>query len=260
MVNEKLKDRLTSIIKHLHEIKRSKFYFYEESRCEQFIATFKNFEDTLSIDLQYDIDIDKFCVCQQISKDFSDEKINDSEGANLTYLLKNKELHECEKFIEEIILNNNGNLYDKNDKIIYNNFYQYKNYDEIQESNCLYTKDVIDKMLTNIKGIIDSPLMFCIDHHFEDKVMDEYKKTGSFKFDYDLEVRSKIHPSYFNLPAIIIHCNNYIKFNVFLTNVYGVDEKDKTDQYFDNYEDAFKVIKMLNEKYLKNTDNYFEGL
>lgn len=263
MVNDILKKRLCSIRKHLNEISRSKFYFYEESHCKQFIATFKNFDNTLSLDLQYDIDIDKFCVCQQISKDFKEEIINDSEGAFLTYLLKNKELYECEKFIYELIVNNNGCFYDKNDKIIYNNFYQYRNYDEVQESNCLNTKAIIDKMISNITGIINSPLCFSMDHHFEDRIMDEYKRTGVLKYDCDLEVRSKKHPVYWQIPTINIHCNDYVKFNVYLSyfeNLDVEDKEDKEDKEFDNYEEAFKTIKMLNEKYLKGKDNYFKDL
>lgn len=262
MVNAILKDRLTSIIRNLAEIKKSKFYFYqdEENNGKYFTAAFKNFADTLGLELQYDINRDKFSIMQFISKKLKDESANDNEGATLEYLLKNKELHECETFIKELIENNNNTFHDKNNKIIINNFCQNRNYDEKNELDWLNTRQSIDKMINNIKCTIDSSLYFSMDRDIEDRLIDAYKKTGLFMFDYAFRVSSKKQTDYNDSPAITMYINNFSVFNVYISRFNDLDEEDKVDINFDNYEDTYKRIKMLNEKYLKGTENYLELL
>ena len=258
MVNSIIDNRLNSITKHLSDIKNSRFNFYEDCHYKQFLSIFKNFDETIDIDLQYDIDIDKFSVWECILKDFKDEELNKCESAKVINLLKNKELKDCEIFIKDLIDNNNNTLCGKNNRLIRNNFHQYKNNQEIKKYTSLNTKEIIDKMINNIKGIINSPLTFSLDHHFEDRIMKKYKDTGLLQFDGDFEVKSKIHPIKYNAQAIIIHFYDYINFTVHLYNVKNIEDKDKGEKEFDDYDDAFETIKYFNEKYLKGEGNAFD--
>ena len=113
-------------------------------------------------------------------------------------------------------------------------------------------------MINNIKGIINSPLTFSLDHHFEDRIMKKYKVIGLLQFDGDFEVKSRIHPIKFNAPAIIIHFYDYINFTVQLYNVKNIEDKDKGEKEFDNYDEAYENIKYLNEKYMKGEGNYLD--
>ena len=106
-------------------------------------------------------------------------------------------------------------------------------------------------MINNIKGIINSPLTFSLDHHFEDRIMKKYKGTGLLQFDGDFEVLSNIHPIIYNKPAIIIHFYDYIKFTVRLYNVKNIEDKDKGEKEFDNYDEAYETINYFNDKYMK---------
>ena len=260
MVNNIIKNRLNSIINHLNEINKSKFNFYEDGHYKQFISTYKNFDENIDIDLQYDIDIDKFSVWECILKDFKEEEFNNCESAKVINLLKNKELKDCEIFIKDLIDNNKNTLCGKKDRLIRNNFHQYKNNQEIKKYTSLNTKEIIDKMINNIKGIINSPLTFSLDHHLENRIMKKYEDTGLLQFDGDFEVKSKIHPIKFNAPAIIIHFYDYINFTVQLYNVKNIEDKDKGEKEFDDYDEAFQIIKYFNEKYMIVDGNYFDVL
>lgn len=257
MVNEHFRDRLIKTAKNLTKILHSKYYFFNECNS-QFVARFKSFSGSLTIDFEYYLEYNKFSISQIIN--FGEEANDKHFESNMVYnLMRWKEYEECENFIKELINNNSQKYFDSNGKIVINNIYQYENHNNIPVDEVKNNKIMLENMIHNASCIINSPLMFEFDHHFEKQYFDDIAKKGYSFNRLSFEVRSKRHPVQCNKPAILIACDDLKKFRIYLRKDTDCME-DKGDKEFENYDDAFKWIKYLNEKYMKNEVNYFDGI